>query len=159
MEEPDNHDELDLKNEADLKRFMDIQRIKFKPAALRFMREKTRSLEVVRQDEVLERVYFLTVPYFEAINDNIKDEFNQEVCRVSCKTKCNDLIEIKDELLYKLKRERQIVKHRLLRFVREFYNQIKSLSYFFVMMINLLSLVMYKQGKLADEDIEPVDMT
>lgn len=98
----------------DLKRYLDYHRVKSKAAALDFMRSKTRSIEVVREDDKLERVYFLTVPYFDAITDNIKDDFNLEVTRVSCKTKCNDLLEASAKLLSQIRKERDILKNRVI---------------------------------------------
>lgn len=98
-------------NLDDLKRYLGQHRVKAKTAAFEFMRLKTRTIEVVREDEYLEKVYFLTVPYFEAITKNIKDEFNLNVSRVSCKTKCNDLLEASRALLKKLRRERDILKN------------------------------------------------
>jgi hypothetical protein len=85
--------------------------VKNKAPAFTFMKSKTRTIEVVREDEYLEKVYFLTVPYFESITDNIKDDFNLEVSRISCKTKCNDLLEASDRLLAQLRRERDILKN------------------------------------------------
>jgi hypothetical protein len=97
----------------ELKRYLDYHRAKAKVAAFEFMRSKTRTIEVVRQDEYLEKVYFLTVPYFEAITDNIKDQFNLDVSRISCKTKCNDLLEASGKLLAQLRRERDILKNKV----------------------------------------------
>lgn len=144
----------------ELKRYMDQKRMRGKKAAYQFMAQKTRSIEVVRADECLERVYFLTLPYFEAITDNIKDEFNQEVTRVSCKTKCNDLLEKSKELISKVKTERNILKNRFLRLIQKNYNKIKLSSFFFVIMVNLLSLIFYVQGA-ADELVakEAIDRT
>ena len=138
---------LKPENFDDLKRNISIQRSNGEKAALAFMAKKTRSIEVVRQDELLERVYFLTLPYFEAITDEIKDEFNQEVSRVSCKTKCNDLLEQSKLLLFKLKTERNVLKQFGLRQIQKYYNMIKIVSYFIVLTVNALTLIFYKQGQ------------
>ena len=97
----------------ELESYLSEQRRDYKKHALEFMEKKTRSIEVVREDNMLEKVFFISYPYFEAITDEIKDRFNQVVCRDSCKTKCNDLLEASLVLTKKLKKERELLKSKV----------------------------------------------
>ena len=97
----------------ELKARISGQRDNVRHKAMDFMKRKTNAIEVVRSDGKLERTYFLSLPYFEAITDEIKDKFNQEVCRDSCKTKCNDLLEKSFVLTQQLKKEREFLRNRV----------------------------------------------
>lgn len=128
-----------------LKRVMEGQTERRRDEALKFMKSHTRSIEIVRVDGHLERIYFLAEPYMEAINDDVKGEFNLEVNRASCKNKCNDLLEKRQKLILRVKRERVIQKNKLLHLISKFFELIKLSSFFFVLAINFVSLIFESQ--------------
>jgi hypothetical protein len=128
-----------------LKRAMEGQTERRRDEALKFMKSHTRSIEIVRKDKNMERIYFMSEPYMEAINDDVKGEFNLEVNRASCKNKCNDLLEKRKKLILRVKRERVIQMNKLLHLISKFYQLIKLSSFFFVLVINFVSLIFESQ--------------
>ena len=75
------------------------------------------SIEIVNMKGKLEKIYFVKLPYFNSLTKRIKEKFQREVNRISCKTKCSDLLHEHDNLIKDIKREAQVASFVLFRFI------------------------------------------
>jgi hypothetical protein len=82
-----------------------------------FYEKSLLSIEIVNMKGALEKIHFVKLPYFSSLTDRIKDKFHQEVNRISCKTKCSDLLHEHEDLIKDLKREAQVSSFVISRFI------------------------------------------
>lgn len=100
----------------------------------------------------LEKVHFVKLPYFSSLTKRIKDKFHQEVNRISCKTKCSDLLHEHDSLLKDLKREAQVASFAVSRFISVHQTKLRNIVYAIVVAINILILLSFERSSAASEE-------
>lgn len=64
-----------------------------------FFEKNIAHIEVLREDQNLEKIYFYLLPFTRAITKDTKIKFNREVPRISSKSKVNDLLEKSGKLI------------------------------------------------------------
>lgn len=87
--------------------------------ASRFFKKNSANIEVLREDNHLEKTYFYLPPFCHAITKDTKIQFNNTVNRSSAKSKCLHLIKESSDLIDVIKYEYQL---------QSLYNRVALLS-------------------------------
>ena len=111
---------------------------------------------MVREDQKLEKAYFFRLPYFSALKKEIKTQFNQNVNRLSCKTKCTDLQENSHEIINSMKREDYISKVVVVRHISKHMKLFRNTSYIFILIINGLILKSFKKKESQEDQYDDI---
>jgi hypothetical protein len=71
---------------------------------LEFFQENTLHIEILREDDRLEKTYFYCPPFCKALDKETKLTFNREADRISVKSKVTSLVKSSNRLI-------QVMKH------------------------------------------------
>lgn len=129
-----------------LKTFIEKKRTLLTPYTFNFFENSLLSIEIVHENSNLERIFFFKLPYFDSLTKSIKNKFNEDVNRMSCKTKCNDLLHNHEIIINEIKREAYITRFRLVSFISKKMNLLRSFVYLIVVAINILILISFQRG-------------
>lgn len=141
-----------IRTKEELRTKLEEHRKLIETKVLKFYEDKMISLEIVRPDNDLERIFFYKLPFFDSLTKDIKTKFNNEVNRMSCKTKCSDLQKKRKNLIAKIKREYQIRRFKVLKLVSDRIPVIRRLAFFLVLIINILILISFRKEEETDTD-------
>lgn len=132
-------------SEIEIKEFINDKRKVLAGRAFKFFEDKILSIEIVREDNCLERIFFFKLPFFDALTKDIKTKFNKNVTRMSCKTKCNEMVQGHEDIIEEIKRESQIIRFKLIKFISKHMKLLQKLTYFIVLIINMIILFSFKK--------------
>lgn len=116
-----------------------------KTEAFKFFDKLLINIEVVRDDNQLEKVYFIKYEIFSSLTSIQKKKFNLEVKRLTSKTKCIDLQTKSTEIIASMKRERQLLQLPLFKFVSTYLKIVRRLAFLFAILINFFILLSYSK--------------
>lgn len=127
--------------------------------SMKFFTKNSAHIEVLRDDKMLEKVYFYLLPFCSGLDKGTKTEFNKAAKRISVKAKVTSLLTDSKELIKKMKLNYQINlylnKIKVLALIVSKINLYRDITFLLALTINVMILfVFHKDPKQCEPNAD-----